>query len=49
MPAAVVALVEFQNDPELLEPGGWNRSNYESGEDFRRRPDLDPAGEFLAP
>ncbi len=43
-----MAIVEFKNNPELLEPGGWNRSNYESGDSYRRRPDLDPNGEFLA-
>jgi hypothetical protein len=42
-----VALALFLADETMLEPEGWNRSNY--GGNHRRRPDLTPESEFEAP
>lgn len=47
MDAAVAALVTFALDESLLEPDGWNRCTY--GANSRRRPNLDPDEEFVAP
>jgi len=47
MDAAVAALVTFTLDETMLEPAGWNRSTY--GAFSRRRPNLDPDEEFVAP
>jgi hypothetical protein len=47
MQAAVAALVTFALDETLLEPDGWNRST--NGAHSRRRPNLDPDEEFVAP
>lgn len=45
--AAVVALADFLGDATMLEPAGWNRSSH--GALFRRRPNLDPEEEYVAP
>jgi hypothetical protein len=47
MRAAVAALSDFETNMSLLEPQGWNRSNH--GAVHRRRPDLSPTSEFVAP
>jgi hypothetical protein len=47
MAVAVAALEEFQRDTSLVEPQHWVRTNH--GAVHRRRPDGDPAREFIDP
>ena len=47
MEAAVAAMEEFESDTTLLEPEGWNRSNY--GAIYRRRPNLKREEEYVDP
>lgn len=49
MPAAVAALAEVWNNPDLPEPDGWQRAKDIDEPDFRRRPGCDRASEYRAP